>query len=475
MLINFNSIIPSINKKIIKLTLNQFKIIKRNNSKLSNSNSKMSNSDNNLIKGLNITHNPYFNISGQDIWSLINETAAKAEIESGEKVCNLGQGFFSYSPPDFAINFAKNAFDDPLTNQYAPPRGKPQLLNSLAKSYSKFTGQEIKQTEICVTTGANEGMLSCFTAFLQKNDEVIVLEPFFDQYISNIELNGGIIKYLPINPPADFDKRTVDASEWTIDFKQLESLITSKTKMIVINTPHNPIGKNFSKEELLKIGELAVKHDFLIVSDEVYEHLYYKEHIRISTLSDEISKRTLTIGSAGKTFAATGWRIGWVIGNEELIKYVQAAHTRICFSTPAPIQIAVANSLDAALENDYYESTRKNYINKYKIFTSIFDELNLPYTIADGGYFLLVNFKKIKIPENIKFPEIINSKPRDFKLAFWFIKEFGVVGIPPTEFYTDSNKEAAKDCLRFAVCKDDDVLEDAVKRLRALKKYIIEE
>ncbi|GMG18437.1 unnamed protein product [[Candida] boidinii] len=241
MLINFSSIIPKVNKNLIKLTSFQVTSLqlttKRNNS---SSSSKMSNSDN-LIKGLNITHNPYFNLSGQDIWSLINETAAKAEIESGKKVCNLGQGFFSYSPPDFAIKYAKEAFDDPLTNQYAPPRGKPQLLNSLAKSYTKFFGKEIKQTEICVTTGANEGMLSCFTAFLQKNDEVIVMEPFFDQYISNIELNGGVIKYLPINPPADFDKRIVDASEWTIDFKQLESLITSKTKMIVINTPHNPI------------------------------------------------------------------------------------------------------------------------------------------------------------------------------------------------------------------------------------------
>ncbi|GME91549.1 unnamed protein product [Ambrosiozyma monospora] len=338
-------------------------------------------------------HNPYFKLGGKDIWSLINETAAAAE-QSGKKVVNLGQGFFSYSPPQFAIDAVKRALDVPLNNQYAHTRGKPNLLKALAKTYSPHYERELSTDEIQVTTGANEGMYAVFTGLLAPGDEVIVFQPFFDQYIPNIEMTGAKVVYGKISPPADFDKRTVTGDEWTIDWEEFENLITPKTKMVVINSPHNPIGKVFNREELEKIGELAIKHNFYIVSDEVYENLYYGDFVRIATLSPEIARRTLTVGSAGKSFAATGWRIGWIIGDKEVIPYVTAAHTRICFSTPAPFQEGVASALNEALTNGYYEKTREEYIHKYKVFTSVFDELGLPYTKADGGYFLLVNFKK---------------------------------------------------------------------------------
>lgn len=177
------------------------------------------------------------------------------------------------------------------------------------------------------------------------------------------------------------------------------------------------------------------------------------------------------VGSAGKTFAATGWRIGWVIGSKELVPYVKAAHTRICFSSPAPIQVAVSKAITIADSNGYYEQMREQYEKKYSILQSVFDELDIPYTRADGGYFLLVNLKKVKLPE-LEWPELIANKPRDFKLAYWLIQEFGVVSIPPSEFYLPENAAVISDCLRFAVCKDDEVLEDAVKRLRGLKKYL---
>lgn len=418
--------------------------------------------------------NPYFKLGGKDVWSLINEAAAAAEQESGQKVVNLGQGFFSYSPPDFAIKAAKDALDEPMINQYSHTRGRARLLNALAETYSPYYGKKLSTDEIQVTTGANEGMLAVFTAFLTPglDEEVIVFEPFFDQYISNIEMPGGKVVYVPLHPPADFDKRTVQGSEWSINWAELEAAITAKTKMIVINTPHNPIGKVFTKEELTKIGELAVKHNFLILSDEVYENLYYTEHVRIGALSPEIAARTFTVGSAGKSFAATGWRIGWVIGNKELIPYVSAAHTRICFATPSVFQEASAVALETALKNNYYEDTKQAYLKKYQIFNKVWDDLGLPYTVAEGGYFLLVNFSKVKIPTDYKFPEEILSKPKDFKLAYWLIREIGVVSIPPTEFYIPEHKKVAEDCLRFAVCKDDSILEAAVEKLQALKKYI---
>lgn len=418
-------------------------------------------------------NNPYFSLGGKDIWSLINETAAAKEADSGEKVANLGQGFFSYSPPEFAIKAAQEAFTNPMDNQYAPSAGKPQLIEALKSHYSKKLGRELSSGEVVVTTGANEGMLAAFFGFISPGDEVIVFQPFFDQYISNIEMPGGKVVYVQLHPPADFDQRVVDGSDYTIDWDELERAISPRTKMIVLNTPHNPIGKIFTREELDKIGKLAVKHNFVILSDEVYENLYYnKEFPRIAASEDiEVQRRTLFVGSAGKTFAATGWRIGWIIGSKELIPYVKAAHTRICFSTPAPIQVAVSKAIAIADSNGYYEQMREQYRKKYSILQSVFDELELPYTKADGGYFLLVNLKSVKLPE-LEWPELIANKPRDFKLAYWLIQEFGVVSIPPSEFYLPENAAVMSDCLRFAVCKDDEVLEDAVRRLKGLKKYL---
>lgn len=403
---------------------------------------------------------------------MINEAAAQAEKDQGRPVVNLGQGFFSYAPPDFALAAAKKAIDVPAFNQYSPTRGRPELLNSLAKTYSGSYKRDLDpKTEILVTAGANEGMYAAFTAFLDDGDEVIVFEPFFDQYISNIKLPGGVPKFVPIHPPKDAEK-TSSANNWYIDFDELEAAITPKTKMMVLNSPHNPIGKVFSEQELLKISALAIKHNFILLSDEVYDSLYYGKFTRLGALSPEIYNLTLTVGSAGKTFAATGWRVGWVIGPEHLVKYVAAAHTRIVFCVNTPLQIASSEALEIARNGTYYQDTVKMFKHKYAILQSVFDELGLPYSTSEGGYFLLVNFSKVHIPPDFQFPESISGRPRDFKLAFWLIHEFGVVAIPPTEFVTPPSYPLLENYQRFAVCKDDHLLEEAVVRLRALKKYI---
>lgn len=418
---------------------------------------------------------PSVHVAGQakDVWSIINEAAAAAEKNSGKSVVNLGQGFFSYSPPAFAIEAAKRALDVPMFNQYSPTRGRPSLKKALADSYSPYFNRQLDpETEIVITAGANEGMYSAFTAFLNPGDEVIVFEPFFDQYISNIQLPGGKVVYVPLHPPKDNDTRTSPASEWAIDFAELEASITDKTKMIVLNSPHNPTGKVMSKEELEKIGELCVKHNIVILSDEVYDRLYYNGFTRIAALSEELSRLTLTVGSAGKTFAATGWRVGWLIGHPEMIRYVAAAHTRICFTVNSPMQEAVASALTQAQTNEYYNQQVEKFQHKYSLFNVVWEELGLPYTVPEGGYFVLVNFSKVQIPEDYEFPEELHQRAKDFRVAYWLIKEIGVVAIPPTEFYTQKNAHLAENFLRFAVCKDDSMLEEAVKRLRGLKKYI---
>lgn len=236
--------------------------------------------------------------------------------------------------------------------------------------------------------------------------------------------------------------------------------------------PDNPVGKVYSKDELQKIGDLCVKHQIIILSDEVYDRLYYVPFTRITTLSPEIERLTITVGSAGKNFYATGWRVGWLMGPAHLIQHVSAAHTRICFSSVSPLQEACAVGFERADAEGFWDETIRDMKGKMDRFNQIWDELGMPYSEPEGGYFVLVNMAKVKLPEDYPFPPHVASRPRDFKLAWFLIQELGVAAIPPTEFYTDKNAHLAEDYIRFAVCKTDDVLEDAKERLRGLKKYI---
>jgi len=408
----------------------------------------------------------------QDVWSIVNEAAQASPIQP---IVNMGQGFFGYNPPSFAIQAAKDALDRVDCNQYSPTKGRPRLKKAIADAYSPFFGRTLNpDTEITITTGANEGMLSAFMGFLEAGDEAIVFEPFFDQYISNIEMPGGKVIYVPMHPPKDGAVRTTSAGDWTLDMQALKAAINPRTRMLVLNSPHNPIGKVFSRDELQAIGDLCVKHNIIILSDEVYDRLYYVPFTRIATLSPEIANITLTVGSAGKNFYATGWRVGYLIGPEHLIKYVAAAHTRICYSSVSPLQEATAVAFEQADAHNFWEDSKAEMKGKMDRFNQIWNELGLPYSEPEGGYFVLVNLSKVKLPERYAFPPHVASRPRDFKLSWFCIKELGVAAIPPTEFFTDENAHIVEDWLRFAVCKNDDVLEQAKDRLRGLKRYIVE-
>ncbi|RMZ79525.1 hypothetical protein DV737_g3365, partial [Chaetothyriales sp. CBS 132003] len=390
----------------------------------------------------------------------------------GDGVGDIGADQGGYNPPQFVIDAAKGALDRVDCNQYSPTKGRPRLKKAIADAYSPFFGRKLDpDTEVTITTGANEGMLSAFMGFIEPGDEVIVFEPFFDQYLSNIEMPGGTIRYVPMLPPKDGATRTSSASNWTIDWDALEKTFNDKTKMIVINSPHNPVGKVLSKEELRRIGDLCLKHKVLILSDEVYDRLYYVPFTRMATLSPELAKITLTVGSAGKNFYATGWRVGYLIGPAELIKYVAAAHTRICYSSVSPLQEAAAIAFEQADQEGFWDTQISEMRGKIQRFCAVFDELDIPYSIPEGGYFVLANLAKVKLPEGYAFPDHVKDRPRDFKMAWFLIMELGVAAIPPTEFYTDANAPLAEDYMRFAVCKTDDVLETAKERLRGLSKY----
>jgi len=283
---------------------------------------------------------------------------------------------------------------------------------------------------------------------------------------------GGVVRYVPLQPPKNGSTKNTSAADWSIDLAVLENTINSNTRMIVLNTPHNPVGKIFSKSELEAIGSLCVKHNILIISDEVYDKLYYAPFTRIATLSPEIANLTLTVGSAGKSFYATGWRVGWLLGPEHLIQHVSAAHTRICYNSVSPLQEAAAVGFENADKEGFWELSKKEMQSKMSRFCAIFEELGLPYSQPEGGYFVLANLRKVKLPEGYEFPAQFRDRPRDFKMTCFLIKELGVAAIPPTEFYTAENAHLGEDWLRFAFCKDDDILDGAKERLRGLKKYM---
>lgn len=209
-------------------------------------------------------------------------------------------------------------------------------------------------------------------------------------------------------------------------------LVESLPTLTINMDRHNPVGKIFSKAELEAIGALCVENNIIIVSDEVYDKLYYVPFTRIATISPEVARLTLTVGSAGKTFYATGWRVGWLIGPSNLIKHVLTAHTIVCFNSPAPLQEAAAVGFEQAGKYDFWQESKREMQAKSRRFNEIWPELGLPYSDPEGGYFVLVNMEKVQLPENYEFPPHVAERPRDFKLSWFLMQELGVATIPPT-------------------------------------------
>ncbi|KAI0303872.1 1-aminocyclopropane-1-carboxylate synthase 1 [Russula brevipes] len=406
----------------------------------------------------------------QDVWSIFNAANLPSDC------LNLGQGYMNFAPPKWITIAAEAALNTVGPNHYSHPKGRPRLRQAIKQFYGSQFNRDINiDSEILITSGANEGkwQYSVFTAFLEHGDEVIMFEPFFDQYLPSVTFNGGKPVYVPLHSPShDIKKPT--SNDWTIDFEELRAAITPRTKVIIVNTPHNPVGKVFTRAELEQIAALAMEFNLLVMADEVYDCMVFdnKEHVRIATLPG-MWERTVTVGSAGKSFAATGWRVGWLIGHPDIINPTLAASTRIVFCTNSPLQEAAAAGLEQAAERRFFETQLKEYQERRDVFVSAFDKLGVTYTLPEGTYFVLMDSSNVKFPDDYPFPESVLGRGRDFRASWFIAMEVGVSSIPVSEFYCEEHVSLGESYIRFAFCKDLDTLKAAGERLQNLKKYLV--
>src|SRR5574340_30137 len=297
---------------------------------------------------------------------------------------NLGQGKPDFDTPPDIVQHLVQAAQAGQYNQYAPGPGTASLRKAVADHAGRFYDMDIDPARgVLVTSGATEGIFASVLGLVDAGDEVIVIEPFYDSYVPNILMANAVPVYVPLHPPT-----------WTIDFDELRAAFSKKTRALILNTPQNPSGRVFSREELARIAELCIEHDVTVIADEVYEHLLFDHahHIPIATLPG-MFERTVTVSSAGKLFSATGWKIGWVSGPPELIDGVGRAHQFITFAVHHPSQEAVAYALN--LPDSYYTDFQAMYEKKRRLILTALEGSGLKGRVPEGTYFIMVEYSDV--------------------------------------------------------------------------------
>ncbi|GKZ00652.1 kynurenine--oxoglutarate transaminase 3 [Mayamaea pseudoterrestris] len=398
---------------------------------------------------------------------------------------NLGQGFPDWDPPAFVQQAMKQAVDPAFgrhANQYARSMAHMPLAKVLAEDYSERWNMEINPTnQIATAVGCTNVLYCALQGLLNPGDEIILLEPFFDVYSAQAIMAGGKPVYVPLRPTGD--PKTETASKvFTLDLAELENAITDKTKVLLLNTPHNPTGKIFSRTELEGIAAIVKKHPGLtVLSDEVYEHLIYdpenEPHISIATIPG-MFEQTLTLSSSGKTFSATGFKVGWCVGPPSLVKAVWAVQQWVNFSAPTPNQDAIAQALIQAKEpfegyNNYYSYLVAEYKRKRSLLSDALTAAGMTPVVPSGGFFIMADTSQIEFPSSYMDQPTEaspNPMPRDWALSRWLTQEVGVTAIPPSAFYSPPEVKLAGNFLRFAFCKGDDTIAEAHRRLETFFK-----
>jgi len=357
---------------------------------------------------------------------------------------NLAQGFPNFPAPELLKEAARRAIQEDI-NQYAITWGAQRLREALARKYSRWYGLESDpDREITVTCGATEAMISALLALVNPGDEVIVFEPFYENYGPDTILADATPVYVPLAPGTG------------LDLERLRSAFSARTRAVVVNTPSNPAGRVLSRTELEAIRDLCVRYDALAITDEIYEHIRFEgAHIPIATLPD-MRSRTVTISGASKTFSVTGWRIGWIVAPAELTDAIRKVHDFLTVGAPAPLQEAVAVALDE-LEPEFYTNLAREYQARRDLLHGALVESGFICTPPEGAYYILTDFTSVAARLGLKGVS-------DTEFAVWLSREVGVTPVPGSSFYNRGGGSQ----VRFVFCKTDDVLVEAAQRLRAL-------
>ena len=371
----------------------------------------------------------------------VNPFAAMTQLAVQTGAVNLGQGFPDYAPPAFVLEAAREAFSSPH-HQYAPPKGWPRLQRAVSSVLSSSLGFEPNpELEVTITHGATEAMHAATQALLEPGEEAIILEPLYDMYAPQVGFTGATAKYVALER---------ENGTWKLNLEKVRAACSSRTKVLILNTPHNPTGKVFSRSELEGIAALALEFDFYVLSDEAYDRLTFGvPHIPIASLPG-LRERTVTIGSAGKTFNVTGWRVGWCVASANVSAAIRRGHQWVPFAASTPVQEAVAICLEQAPSLNYFRDLPAGLSLKRDALLEMLREANLEPEVPDGGYFVIVDTQRFAANTD--------------EAAQRFVREFGIAAIPMTVFYAPEHKHLAPNCLRFAFCKSEATLAAAAQK-----------
>ena len=366
----------------------------------------------------------------------IFEVMSRLAIEHG--AINLGQGFPDVDGPETVRRAAAEALMAG-PNQYPPMMGLPVLRQAVAASEKRFFGIDRNPADVLITSGATEALSDALMALIEPDDEVVVFDPAYDCYVPLIERAGGVVRLVPLEPP-----------HWTFTDEALDAAFSGRTKALLLNNPLNPASKVFSRGELDRIADRVRRHDAYAICDEVYEHLVFGDarHIPFATLPG-MAERTVRIGSAGKSFSLTGWKVGYVSGPAALIAPISKAHQFTTFTTPPHLQMAVAEGL--AMPDSYFQKLSDDLEAKRDRLAAGLAAAGFPTLPADGSYFLIADIAALGLGSDIEAAQRMTI-------------EAGVTTVPMSAFYRG---DAPTHLLRFCFCKRDEVLDEAVTRLAA--------
>jgi len=375
--------------------------------------------------------------------SVIREMTRQAMVHGA---INLAQGFPDFPAPTEIKQAAQDAIAADV-NQYAITWGAKRLRNAIARQMHAWQGVPVDpETQVTVCCGSTEAMISTLLAVCNAGDEVVVFEPYYENYGPDSILSGAAPRFVKLRPP------TAEGGEWTFDKRELRAAFHKHTKAIIVNTPNNPTGKVFTRTELESIRDLCVEFDVLAITDEIYEHILYDgtKHISIASL-DGMQDRTITINGMSKTYSVTGWRVGWTIAPPRITDAVRKVHDFLTVGAPAPLQEAGAAAL--SLSESYYRNLAEGYRKRRDRLIPALNEAGFKCFVPRGAYYVMTDIRRFGFSDDIAFTQHL-------------VREIGVAAVPGSSFYRHPIDGAQQ--VRFAFCKRDETLDEAARRLKKL-------